>query len=95
MNFSVEKKNIETAINALTNKYKERERELILSKQDMDEQIKSLTKKFQELEIKYKLLVNENNELKEEAANLNKVSLLKNIHKKYDKLKNKHNIVLL
>jgi len=93
MNFSFEKKNIEGSIDLLITKFKEVESKLIISNQELNTKIHSLTKSNEDLEIKYRLRVNENNELKEDAKNLNKVSLLKNIHKQYDKLQNKYNIM--
>lgn len=92
MSFLSEQETINNAVKSLILKFQERESRLVISNQELNDSIRSLHNKKQELEIKYKLLINENAELKEEAINLNKVSLLKNIHKKYDSLKNKYEV---
>ncbi len=67
-------------------KYKE-----IIREKDL--KIENLNKKYETLQEKFDKLEKKNIDLQDELTNLNKVSLLKNLHVKYDKIKHRNKVL--
>ena len=75
------------------NSYKCKIETLELRIKKKEEDIEKHKQTHSNLESEISSLINKNIELQEDMENFNKVSLLKNIHSKYDKLKHKNDVL--